>query len=233
MPKTFTSGSLTVKEPPTHTQQLLLDVPPKKEFDTPAEARARYGRAVEEIVTDMFSLCPIPNSGSADIVYDAHGRGTYCEIKSLHHSSALPIYEWRRAKDRRSGKKLVYIVAIHRVRCAGGVFRAWEQLSETLDTVLVLPFHIIDKLAPRFKLRQLVVQDDESRVGYKRKGYCKGYRNIPRSVLAKCRYRPGVTQRLERFGLNFECNVRVHCSLNGQWEELALNVDGHGDLDPS
>ena len=216
--------SLTVKPPPINVQPCLFDVRPTGPLETPASARTHYGRTVELAVEALLNLVDIPNSGNYDVVYDAHGRGTYCEIKSVIRSGAIPVYEWRRKKDSLVAVPVVYVVALHKARGAETHEQIWELMSATLTEILVLPAWKIDKIAPRFKRRQLVEADPDSRMGYKRKGYCEGYRNVPVCGLRKLNFREPVPRKATVYDFEFNAQVRTHKTLNGQWEALKPNT---------
>lgn len=180
--------NLSIKPPPSHEQPMLLDVKPDKPLTKNGEARTRYGKVVEEIVIELLGLTDIPNSGSHDCVFDAHHKpsGFYCEIKSLRQGNKCPIYEWRRAKDRKCGVPLVYVIGIHRCTSQKRLADVWDVMADTLDTILVLPAAVIDAEAEKHQLRQNVPQGPAGeRQGYRRKGYCEGYRNIPEHALLK------------------------------------------------
>ena len=107
---------MNVKPPPHCRQPELFDFIPDKPLTRPGEARTRYGRVVEEIACALLGLDDILNSGSHQVVFDAHHKasGTFCEIKSVRAKNKIPVYEWRRAKDRDCGVPLVYVLGIHR-----------------------------------------------------------------------------------------------------------------------
>lgn len=212
---------LTVKPPPAYVQDMLLPVMPRFDVPSNASARTHYGRVVEELVVALLGLVDIPNSGSHDVVFDAYGRGTYCEVKSIHATGSVPIYEWRRAKDRAVDVPLVYVLAIHRCRGQRTSEGIYHTMASTLDEVLVVPRRCVQREAPKHKLRQLVQEVEGTRMGYKRKGYCKGYRNIPLAAFRRMRYRPAVARTCELYGLQCTAQVRVHVGLNGGWEALA------------
>ena len=177
---------MTIKPPPSFYQPSLLDVLPDKPLTKNGEARTRYGKVVETIVIELLGLTDIPNSGSHDCVFDAHHRssGSYVEIKSLRQGNKLPLYEWRREKDRKCGVPLVYEIGIHRCTNQKTLADVWSVMADTLDTILVMPAPVIDEEAGKHELRQLVEQGLKGeRQGYRRKGYCDGYRNIPEHVL--------------------------------------------------
>jgi hypothetical protein len=177
---------MTIKPPPSHEQPMLFDVLPDKPLLAPGEARTRYGKVVEEIVIELLKLTDIPNSGSHNCVFDAHHKssGTYCEIKSLRQGNKLPVYEWRRKKDRECGVPLVYLIGIHRCTKQKTLGDVWNVMADTLDTILVLPASVIDAEAEKHELRQLVKQGPPGeRQGYRRAGYCDGYHNIPEAAL--------------------------------------------------
>jgi len=201
--------TVTIKPPPTHWQPNLLDVVPDKRIEHPGEARTRYGQVVEQIVTGLLGLTDIPNSGSHDIVFDAHHKPsqTFVEIKSLRRGSSLPIYEWRRAKDRDCGVPLVYVVAIHNCTKTETIADIWRKMAGTIGTLLVLPHWLIDLEARQQPLRQLVKEEPNTRMGYKRKGYCDGYRNIPQVNLSKRTFQDPV--KVSSTVCGFECSADV------------------------
>lgn len=203
---------MTCKPPPTHWQPNLLDVMPDKPITKNGEARTRYGRVVEEIVCSLLGLTDIPNSGSHDIVFDAHHKpsGTYCEIKSLREGNKLPIYEWRRTKDRECGVPMVYVIAVHRCTRQSSLSDVWRTMASSIKSVYVLPSWWVDLEARQQCLRQLVAQSPNSRMGYKRKGYCEGYRNIPFGAIQSARFYVPTVRLTEVFGLPMQVSTYFH-----------------------
>lgn len=196
---------------------MLLDVPPDKPLTKSGEARTRYGKVVEEVVIELLGLTDIPNSGTHDCVFDAHHKptGTYCEIKSLRQGNKLPVYEWRREKDRKCGVPLVYLIGIHRCSGQKTLGEVWSKMADTLDTILVLPAAVIDEEAGKHELRQLVKQGPPGeRQGYRRAGYCEGYRNIPESALTSMvAGQPGHAAFGSKYDLLLFSRVHFHPSL--------------------
>lgn len=201
---------MTVKPPPTASQPPLFDLLPDKPLTTPGESRTRYGRVVEEIMCDLLGLTDIPNSGSHDVVFDAWREGWFIEIKSVRHGAKIPIYEWRRKKDRRAGVPLIYVVAVHRCTKAETLSEVWHKMTDTIREVLVVPAAVMARLAKSEPLNRLVKHDPQSRMGYKRKGYCEGYRNIPLSRIRETVNTLPVHRRCEIHGLDVSANVRFH-----------------------
>jgi len=154
---------MRIKPPPTEFQRLLLDVTPDLGISSNGAARTHYGRTVERVAQELLGLIDIENSGNYDLVYDAFGFGKFCEIKSVHATGAVPLYEWRRKKDRDSGTEPVYILVLHRVRGERSLAGVRCELARTLEKILILPFSEIDRLAPAFPLRQLVKEEIGSR----------------------------------------------------------------------
>ncbi len=208
---------MTIKPPSTHWQPDLLDVLPDKPLRKPGEARTRYGKVVEEIVTELLGLSDIRNSGTHDIVFDAHHKpsDTFCEIKSLRAKNKLPVYEWRRTKDRDCGVPLVYVIGVHQCTKQATLGDVWRRMAETLDTVLVLPAWVVDLEARKHPLRRILGETKgATRQGYSRKGYCDGYRNVPHAALAeRC---AGGFSRVsfgEVHGLQVWANIHFHPSI--------------------
>ena len=203
---------MTLKPAPTHWQPDLIPVMPDKPITKNGEARTRYGRVVEEIVCSLLGLTDIPNSGSHDIVFDAHHKptDTYCEIKSLRHNNKLPVYQWRLAKDMACEVPLLYVLAIHRCTKQATLSDVWRTMAATISDIYILPAWWVYLESRRHPLRQLVKQELGSRMGYKRKGYCDGYRNLPYSSLTSpAFYRPPVA-RTEVYGLPVEAKIHFH-----------------------
>lgn len=202
---------MTVKPPPSHWQPELLPVLPDKPLTKNGEARTRYGRVVEEMACALLGLTDIPNSGSHDIVFDAwHPSGTFCEIKSLRENNKLPIYEWRRTKDRDCGVPLVYVIVVHRCSRQPSLADVWRTMASSIKNIYILPAWWVDLNARSCTLRQLVKQSPNSRMGYKRKGYCDGYRNIPFSAITSSAFYAPSTLRTEIHGLGVEASIHFH-----------------------
>lgn len=169
-----------VKRPPSHIQPTLFELPtPKLRLTGVGSSRTRYGQVVEEIITHGMGLTPINTGGSSPVIYDAHKDETFYEIKSLRRTSSLPIYEWRREKDRTCGVPLLYAIGIHNVTRAMDMEEIWHGMSRTLKKVLLVPAPVIDALAEEEPLRQLKSEKKSPRSGYHWEGYKDGYRNVP------------------------------------------------------
>lgn len=169
-----------VKQPPSHIQPTLFELPiPKLTLTGVGSSRTRYGQVVEEIITTALGLTPINTGGSSPVIFDAHKDKMFYEIKSLRRTSSLPIYEWRREKDRTCGVPLLYAIAMHNVTKATDVEEIWTRMGETLKRVLLLPAPVIDGLAEVEPLRELKSEKKSPRSGYHREGYKEGYRNVP------------------------------------------------------
>ena len=207
---------MTLKTPPTHWQPDLLSVLPDKPITKNGEARTRYGRVVEEIVCALLGLTDIPNSGSHDVVFDAYHRPSdhYCEIKSLRHNNKLPVYEWRLTKDMQCDASMLYVLAIHRCTKQVTLSDVWRTMAATISDIYVLPAWWVYLEAKKHPLRQLVKQEPGSRMGYKRKGYCNGYRNLPfQALTSPAFYRPSVS-RAEVYGLPVEARIHYHWNVS-------------------
>lgn len=206
---------MTIKPPPTHYQPDLLEVLPDKPITKNGEARTRYGQVVETIVTRLLGLTDIPNSGTHDVVFDAfhHGSGSYCEIKSLRWRNKLPIYEWRRTKDRDCGVAPVYVIAVHHCTRQPTLAKVWEKMAASLQTIYVLPHWAVDLHARNQPLRQLVQQETGTRMGYRRKGYCDGYRNVPFLALTTGNFTPAFASA-ELHGFQLRADVNFHPSIS-------------------
>lgn len=210
--------SLSVKPCPEFQQaELLPDLIPDKPLSSNGEARSRYGAVVNECVNAILGLVDIPNSGSHDVVYDAYrkDRNTYVEVKSLRRRNKLPLYEWRRKKDEKAGVPLVYAIGIHDVRRCTTLGGCWLRMSETLNTIFVLPHGVVSALAEPHKLVLPKPKPEGTpRDGSRRPGYHEGYRNIPYDDLSSFSDLLGhrYVERTIR-GLEFGTHVYFHPSI--------------------
>ena len=209
----MTNPPLTVKPPPDAYQPWLLDVIPDKPLNKNGEARTRYGRIVERIAIELLGLIDIPNSGSHDAVFDAWGHGTYCEIKSVRTKNKCPIYEWRREKDEQAGVPLVYIFVTHSCKGAKTLREAWERMCDTIDNIYIVPASVVNDMVEGETLRQIVEEEKGGRMGYRRKGYCEGYRNISWSKIAAIGCGKAAQVEGEIYDLKLSAQVHVHRSL--------------------
>lgn len=201
---------MTVKPAPTAVQRNLFDLMPDKPLLTPGESRTRYGRVVEEIVCKLMNLEDIPNSGTHDAVFDAYRDGVFYEIKSLRHGGKLPLYECRRLKDAEAGVPLLYVIAIHRCKNATTLGDVWEKMARTITEILVLPAREISRLACLEPLRQIVaIGPPGERMGYKRKGYADGYRNIPLQKIREHRSWGSVPMECDIYGLPVKVTAHI------------------------
>lgn len=200
---------MTIKPPPSHVQQHLFELMPDKPLMSPGESRTRYGRVVEEIMCKLLDLEDIPNNGTYDVVFDAYRNGVYCEIKSVRHGGKIPLYEWRRRKDAESGVDLVYVIAIHRCKNAKTLGDVWTKMASTISEVLIVPAREISRLACLEPVQRIVaVGPPGERMGYKRKGYADGYRNISLQNIRNHRNWKTQSMECEIYGL--PVNAKVH-----------------------
>lgn len=162
-------------------QPTLFSLPrPEKLFDSAGAARAYYGQVVQTAVCGLLGLSEIPGGGPYDVIMDAECRNTgqLFEIKSVHATNKIPLYVWRLVKDEECGANPIYLFAIHTVRGASSVQECWGMMGLHLSRIVALRHSTVSNLVECEPLRQLVKEDPSSRLGYKRKGYCDGYRNL-------------------------------------------------------
>ena len=219
-PERPSPGQITVKPPPTEFQEMLFDIIPDKKLGTNGEARTRYGRIVEEIVCSLLGLTDITNSGTYDAVFDAFGHGAYCEIKSVRKNNKCPIYEWRRKKDRAAKVPLVYLLCMHECRGAKTLTEAFMTMAQTLNEIYVASLDTIDQWAEGEEIRQLVKEEKGSRMGYKRKGYCEGYRNISATKVTQHHYLTPIEVEAELYDVPLKARVWVDRSLDDWFNSL-------------
>jgi len=210
-----------VKPPPSHAQGDLFQVREDAPLTSPGSSRSLYGQTVERAVCGLLELTAIPGSGDYDVVFDAWGNGTFCEIKSLNQSSSLPLYRWRREKDRQSGAPLVYLIALHKCAKCKTLGEVWSRMAETMGVVLVIPGRVLDKLTETsnaYQIRQTT--KDGVSVGYARRGYCEGYYLIPASRLMKLEFSREVVRGAQVGGHTFSSRVLLHPRLPKSWLEI-------------
>lgn len=172
---------MKIKSAPGFVQPLLFDVPQDKEFGTNGAARTHYGNTVQALVCDLLGLTEIPNSGNYDAVFDAQCPRTsrFFEIKSVHATNKIPLYVWRTIKDRESGVEPIYLFAVHRVRGAKNFPELRAALAKTFTAIYAVDSAAVEAAVASEPLRQIVKEVPNTRMGYQRKGYCDGYRNLP------------------------------------------------------
>lgn len=204
------NGPLTVKPPPTHTQIPLIDLLPDKPITRAAEARTRYGRIVEEIACSLLNLTDIPNSGNYDVVFDAYRGDSYYEIKSVKATSAVPLYDWRRTKDRECGVNLIYAVVVHRCGSHKEMSTAWQEMARTIKEVFLLPAWSMDLLAHDQTLHTV---STHAKHGSMRTGYKNGYRLVPVRRIRQLMMGMPVRRTTVVHGLSVSADVFTHASL--------------------
>jgi hypothetical protein len=207
---------MTIKPAPTHTQDLLFDLPPERVFKAPAEARARYGSLVQTIVCRTLGLVEIPGSGIHDAVYDAHSpvHNRFFEIKSVHATNKIPLYRCRLQKDADSGVDPVYLLAIHRVRGAKSMSACIHAFAQSLTEVVAVSHGTIMDLCEGRQVFKIMSEVKGSRMGYERKGYCDGYVNLPVSTVRDLVPESPVRVYVpEIWGRNFSIALRCEPSL--------------------
>ena len=204
---------MTIAPPPRAIQEELFPlVVPDREITSNGQARNEYGKVVEEVVPAILGVNPIKNTGTHDIVFDAFGNGFYYEIKSLYQSSKLPLYEWRRLKDESAKVPLLYAVALHRVKGASTVREVWDRMGASLQTILLVPHDVVSRLALEQPLNFLKGREripEDTRIGYARKGYRDGYRNVPAKTLREVAPHTVVTVTKEIRGVRFSVGVKA------------------------
>ena len=140
---------------------------------------------MEMILTEAFKLNPIKINSLFEINFDAEREEQFYEIKSLHRSSKLPLYDWRVAKEQSAQVKVFYLIGLHRVRGALSEVEVWEKMEDTLSEIVLLPAREIHNLARGLELKQNRASTNPE-VGYQREGYKDGYRNVSaKSIRAK------------------------------------------------
>ena len=97
----------------------------------------------------------------------------------------MVVYDWRMQKEASAGGSLVYAVLVHRVRGARTSADMWRAfLSRGLE-ILIVPAPAVHAVAGLAELRKVasVNHPDGARMGYNRKGYREGYRNVSLGAL--------------------------------------------------
>ncbi len=175
-------------------QLTLLDLAPSYAIISNAHARNAYGTIAQDIACAALNLRPIPIDGRCAICPDAEDRdGLFYEIKSVHRSGKLVIYDWRIEKEA-TLSELHYAIVVHKAKGCRSTEALLASYAVSLELWIVpaSEIHAAAKLCP---VRQLLKPSNDPRCGYSRKGYVRGYRNVPLAGL-----RPAHTERLE-----FEC----------------------------
>lgn len=165
-------------------QLSLLSVDPMLNASSNAEARNAYGTAAQLIVCESLGLFPIAIDGRYDICFDAELDGIFYEIKSVHKSGKLVVYDWRLEKEMACGVLCFYAIMVHNLR--GARSDILNCLRKNIHRIVVVPLDTISSAARKCPLNiPKPCLPDNKRNGYNRKGYCRGYRNIPVSMILK------------------------------------------------
>lgn len=181
-------------------QLLLLDTPPRFKITGNATARNAYGRAAQEIVCRALGLDAIAIDGTCETCLDAEGRGNFWEIKSVHRTGKVVIYDFRMQKEQIAGVPLRYAILIHGVRGCRDGGRLIAAFADNAPRILSLDAVTVHLVAMRERLTEIksTALEKGPRFGYTRAGYADGYRSVRlRELIA----RPLVS-RLEQFVLH-------------------------------
>lgn len=173
------SSLLTVKPPREAQQDRMFELLPEKSLELVGERRARFGQISERVVEGLIpDYVPIGGGGIYDVVYDGSWDNHFVEVKNVRRGSSIPLYISRMEKDaqvERQGHKVVYVITIHNCKSPDTLSKAWTQMSKTVKEVLLVPSSIIRELCVGKRLHKVVTRKPDSRIGYEREGYCRGY----------------------------------------------------------
>src|SRR4051812_26775895 len=97
---------------PASKQLSLLSVAPSYTITKNAQARNAYGTVAVEIVCAALNLLPIPINGNYAICFDAQDSNGFYEIKSVHRSGKVVIYDWRMEKEASVNVPLAYAILV-------------------------------------------------------------------------------------------------------------------------
>jgi hypothetical protein len=159
-------------------QLVLLDIAPSYTIASNGRARNAYGTIAQDIACAALNLRAVPIDGRCAICPDAEGRdGLLYEIKSVHRSGKLVIYDWRMEKEA-TLPELRYAIVVHQARCCRSIEALLEAYAASLE-LWIVPASVIHQAALLCPLRRLLKLSSDPRNGYSRKGYVRGYRNVP------------------------------------------------------
>lgn len=175
-----------------------------KEFDfaSPHSATTYYGTAIEQIVCAFMQLNPIKINGNYKINFDAFKGELFFEIKSVRKSGKVVLYDFRMKKEEPYNGNLLYVFGVHKVKNAKSNRGLWEQLQEKGIELVVTPASKVHKEAYKQPLNKITTNQH---MGYNRKGYADGYRNLPVNPFLKS---PSFSSTLEIY--EFKIPVWFH-----------------------
>jgi len=162
---------------PTEQQQSFFNLFKEFNFKNAHSATTHYGSAIEKIICTFMGLNPIPINGNYDVNFDAFKGDDFYEIKSVRQGGKVVIYDFRMRKEEPFRDKLFYVFGIHRVKNAKSNRDLWEQFEEKGVHLIVRRSEEIHKAAFAEPLKKM--KEGACDVGYNRKGYADGYRNLP------------------------------------------------------
>lgn len=198
---------------PPNLQLDLVEVEPSWKITKNAQARNAYGTVAQHLVCAALKLLPIPINGNYDICFDALGaESTYYEIKSVKgRGGKMVVYDWRMAKESKVKARVIYAVLLHNVKGSDGSHLVSDFIKGGLK-IVVIPAWKVHEVAAKQPLNKLKAY---SRVGmgYNRKGYIEGYRNVPVQVLkdvCECSYETEARYA----GHDFKCMVYLNYQLH-------------------
>lgn len=205
-------------------QPSLFETLPDKPLTGPGERRSRMGAIAEQIVCAALPVVPIAGGGAHDIVFDAEWGRSLVEIKNVRRSSSIPIYKWRRGKDRAAMRDhdLIYLVCVHSCRDTGGTLSdLWRAMAEHLEDVYVLPASRIHEGCRGKPYSNLYRHQGGGYAGYRREGYRKGYQLLPVKWIRSQEYLGHRIASGEINGLKVSFRVHRHADLAGR-RDLAV-----------
>ena len=155
----------------------LLNVDPILNCHSNATARNAYGQAAQIIVCDVIGLSPIPINGNYPICFDAEASGVFYEIKSCGPGHKIVIYNWRLKKELEAGVYVNYAILIHSLR--GIRTNVLQAMRDCKPKILILPLGCVKDVFDQHPTCYYNPRTPtQKRLGYARKGYKDGYKNI-------------------------------------------------------
>jgi len=167
---------LTVNRP-VEQQMKLFEYFKEFDFETVGSLRTHYGRAAEEIACKYLGIHPIPINGNYEVNFDAFKEDDFFEIKNVQKNGKTVLYDFRMEKEKPFLDDLIYIFVIHQVKNAKSNRDLWEQMQSKGLTIFTCQAKFVHEEAFKCPLRTMNLNNKSA--GWNRKGYSKGYRNVP------------------------------------------------------
>ncbi|MCM8542395.1 MAG: hypothetical protein NE328_19145 [Lentisphaeraceae bacterium] len=194
---------LTIKHTPKKKQPELFPVLYQGRMKSLGEVRNRVGDRVEDLVRTVLGLTKISIDGNYSVNFDAgmyyYNQEIFFEIKSLRKSSKSPLYVFRLDKELKaqkiSGNPVIYIFCCHKIQGAKTQADITRMIINGPIDLYLIQLNEVAAMTDPLPLK--TISKEKGLNGYNRKGYEKGYKNLPQKQIDKaCDFATSITMNI-------------------------------------